>query len=457
MRRFDVIVVGSGCGLIIANEAAEHDLKVALVDKGPFGGTCLNNGCIPSKILIYTADRAVEAAEADRLGVSARVEAIDFPGIMERMRHSVGHDHEAMLEAARHGRNPRLFEGVGRFTGEYEMEVNGSKISAEKIFLASGSRPSIPPINGLDTVDYLTSETLLQLKERPESLIIIGGGYVGVEYAHFFAAMGTRVSIIEMADRLVLNEEPDMARVLQKKLSGRMDIYTNHRIQRAEKTAKGVALSIVAVDPPATPRKITAEKLLVAAGRVSNADLLEVKNAGIETDKRGFIVVNDLMETNKKGIFAVGDANGQHMFTHVANREAFVAAQNMVHEAGLKMSYRAVPHAVYSHPQMAAVGMREAEARADHEILVGVAAYRDVAKGDAMLENDAFAKAIVDREKGKLLGFHIIGPMAPELIQEVTNAMAEDISLENIGAGMHIHPALAELIPATLNRLEAVS
>jgi mycothione reductase len=307
----------------------------------------------------------------------------------------------------------------------------------------------VPPIKGLDHIDYLTNETVLELKERPESMIIIGGGYIAVEYSHFFAAMGTKVTILEMADRLVLSEEPAIAATLKNNLSKRMNVHTGAQVEEVKK--KNGNCVVVAKDAiTGLPKEYMAQKVMVAVGRRSNADLLKVENAGIEVDSRGYIKVNEYMETNKKNIYAVGDANGQQMFTHVANREAAVAANNLVHDTKEKMNYIAAPHAVYSHPQIASVGLTEEAAKKDHTLLVGIALYSSIAKGEAMMEEDSFAKAVVDKETNKILGFHIIGPNAPELIQEVVDTMESAGTVSNIMASMHIHPALSELVLQTL-------
>jgi mycothione reductase len=452
VKKYDVIVVGSGCGTIISEEATDRGLKVALVDKGPLGGTCLNLGCIPSKMLITVADRIVEIEEAAKLGIKAKVETIDFGAVMERMRRNVKKEREHIRKGILATKNLDFFEGEGHFTADYTIEVNDQRIRGEHIFLASGSRPFIPPIKGADTINYLTNESALQLKERPGSLIIIGGGYVGVEFGHFFAAMGTRVTILEMADRLVLAEEPEIAELLKKKLSERMAIYTSSQVAEVRKRGDGVAAVIR--DKNGRQKEIRAQKIMMAVGRRSNADLLKVENTGVETDPRGFIKVNEHLETSQKKIFAVGDANGQQMFTHIANREADLVAHNVLGGANLKMSYSAAPHAVYSHPQIASVGLGEEPARKKHKILVSRTRYFDVAKGQAMMEKEGFTKAIVDQDSGKLLGFHIIGPYAPLLIQEVTNAMTSGGQVDEILEGVHIHPALSELIPRTLINLK---
>jgi len=453
MKKYDVIVIGSGCGINIVDEALAHGLTVALVDKGPLGGTCANLGCIPSKMLIFAADRIAEIQEAKKLGIETEIRSINFNFIMERMRKAVRENQEHMKQELSRIEKLDFYEGEGHFVEDYTVEVTGRKIKGDRIFIASGSRPLIPPIKGLEDVAYLTNETILQLRERPESIIIIGGGYIAVEYGHFFAAMGTRVTILEMLDRLVLAEEPEISEILKKELSRSMYVYTGVQAEEVKKNVSGVTVTVNDLKT-GSKKEFTAQRILVAVGRRSNADLLKVENTGVEVDKRGFIKVDEYLETTKKNIFAVGDANGQQMFTHVANVEASLAADNAIHGSKIKMDYSAAPHAVYSHPQIASVGMTEEAARKAHKVLVGRAKYSDVAQGEAMMEENGFAKAIVEADTGKMLGFHIIGPYAPIVIQEVINAMASGGGINQIQTSMHIHPAITELIPRVLSNLK---
>jgi len=450
MKHYDVIVIGSGSGALISDEATSRGLKVALVDKGPLGGTCLNVGCIPSKMLIYPADRIVEIQEATKFGIHAEIRDIEFGLIMDRMRQSIAESQGHIREGIAETQNLDFYESEGRFVDDYTMEVGGTTIRGDTIVIASGSRIFIPPIKGLDGIDYLTNESALQLRTRPESLLIIGGGYIAVEYGHFFAAMGTKVTILEMADRLVLSEEPELAHVLQTELSKRMEIHTN--AQAREVQARGEGVVVVATDG-ATGKQIelAARKLMVAVGRRSNADLLDVEKTGVETDEKGYVKVNKYLETSRKNIFAVGDANGRYMFTHVANKEAAVVAENLFYGGDVAMDYGAIPHAVYSYPQIASVGMTEEGAMKQHAISVSRVKYWDVAKGEAMMEKVGYAKAILQKDNRQILGFHIIGPYAPVLVQEVVNAMTSGGHVDAINEGIHIHPALSELVPITVN------
>ncbi len=448
---YNAIVIGSGCGMNIVESALNHDMTVALVDRGPLGGTCLNLGCIPSKMLIHAADRIAEIQESGKLGINAGVRDIDFSHIVERMRESLRKSRDEIRSSIPLSEKLDFYEGEGHFVRDYTIEVNGGTIKGDRVFIASGSRPLIPPIKGLEDVGYLTNESVLQLKERPESLIIIGGGYIAVEYGHFFAAMGTMVTILEMADRLLVAEEPEISALLEEELGRRMEVHTNALAEEVKKS--GDTVTVVVRDSDRR-QEFSARNIMVAVGRRSNADSLNVRSTGVELDEKGFIKTNEYLETSKKNIWAVGDANGQYMFTHVSNREAAIAAHNALHGTRLKMDYSAIPHAVYSHPQIASVGLGEAAARKKHNILIGRARYRDVAQGEAMMEEGGFAKAVVDMETEKILGFHIIGPHAAILIQEVINAMTAGGNVGEISAALHIHPALPELIVRTLGNLE---
>jgi mycothione reductase len=455
MKEYDIIIIGGGSGMDVAEFSLMHGLKVAIVHKPPIGGTCQNFGCIPSKMLIFAADRIMEIQEAGKLGVHAEVQRIDFHAIMDRMNRVRKEEQEHELVGVNQVENLDYYYGKGHFIKDYVLEVNNEKIRGKKIVISTGARPLIPPIKGIDSVDFLTNESLLDLQERPESLIIVGGGYIAVEYGHFFAAMGTKVTILEKGARLIKNSEPEISDLLKTQLEKRMNIVTNFEVKEVKKEGKNI--SVFGIDNNGKEQKFTGEKILIAAGRKSNADLLKVEKTGVETDQKGYIRVNEFLETSKKNIWALGDANGKHMFKHVANREASLLAQNIVHGHKARMEYHAIPYAIFSHPQIASVGITEEQAKEKYDILIGKGFYSDTAKGDAMMEQEGFAKVIIDRKTGRILGFHIIGPYAPMIIQEVINAMSSsDGTPSSLFSGLHIHPALPELILVTFQNLEAV-
>jgi dihydrolipoamide dehydrogenase len=456
VRKYDVIVIGSGAGGLIVEQALTKGLRVAWVDKGPLGGTCLNVGCIPSKMVIFPADRIMEIREAGKLGIKAEIGEIDFEGILERTRNAIAHEREHMRDSIYGSRELDFYEDTGSFVGNRTMDVSGLKIKGEKIYIASGARPLIPPVQGLENVDYLTNDNVFELRKRPESLLIVGGGYIAVEFGHFFSAMGTKVTIVQRGGRLVKEEEPEISALLKKEMQKRMEIHTGTEVLEAGQDG-GLCRIIGRERETGETREFTGERVLICAGRTSNADLLHVEETGVDTDDRGYIVVNDYYETTRKGIWAFGDAIGRKMFRHSANQESLLAWKNSMNEEKETIDYQTVPHAVFSYPEIASVGLREAEAKEHYEgVLVGTARYRDVARGEAMMEDEAFAKMILEKGTGRILGCHIIGPQASILIQEVINAMTSGGYLGPVISGMHIHPALTELIHATLRHLHEV-
>jgi mycothione reductase len=454
MKTYDVIVIGAGdVGLGIAFKAASAGLKVALIDKGNIGGTCVNYGCVPTKTLIYTADRIAEILEATKLDIRAQITDIDFRAAMERMRNAVTSGRSSIKKTIEETENLDFINTEVHFINERTFEAGDEKIEGKKIFIASGASPSIPPIKGLDTISYLTNETVLELKKRPESMIIIGGGYVGLEYAHFFSTLGTKVTMVHRHSNFLPSEEPEISELLKKEIGKRIQLHMNVETSAVRHTRRGYAV-LVKDTHTGEGKEITAETLLVAAGRKSNASLLRVENAGIETDKANFIKVDEYLQTNKDRIWAVGDSNGRAMFTHAGDKEAELAWHNATNQEKIKMDYESVPHAVFTYPQIASVGLTEERGRKSHEILVGRAMYSDTVMGEAMVEREGFAKAIVEKGTQRILGFHIIGPHAAILIQEAVNAVTNIGNVKSITGCMHIFPALSGLITETLANLQ---
>ncbi len=454
MKKYDVVVVGAGdVGLAVAFKAAGTGLKTALIDKGNVGGTCVNSGCVPSKTLIHTADRIVDAEGAAALGFRAEISSIDFKAIMKRMRGVVSAGRNGIRRALEETENLDFINRECHFIDEHIIEAGGEKIRGKKIFIASGARPGLPPIKGLDTVPYLTNESVLELEERPESMIFLGGGYIGLEYAHFCSAMGTKTTIIDKSRVLLPFEEPEISELLRKEIGKRVELHLGVDVMEVKQSGSVCSAAIRDV-ATGDVKDVSAEVLMVAAGRRSNADILKVENAGIATGKSGFIEVDDYLRTNKKHIWALGDAIGRAMFTHAGDREAEIAWLNAAGRKKSRMDFGSVPHAVYSRPQIASVGLTEEQARRDYEVLVGKAKYSDTVMGEAMAESDGFAKAIVEKKSGRILGFHIIGPHAAILIQEVVNTVILGGTAKSITGCMHIFPALSNLVTETLENLE---
>jgi mycothione reductase len=453
MKEYDVIVIGAGTGLSVAFKAQASKLKVALIDKGNVGGTCVNVGCVPSKILIYHADRIAEIEDAKKLGIEAKVKRVDFPAIMARMKATIDESRTWMENEIKNSPGLDFYNEEARFTGDRTLQVGKETITGRKIFIVSGARPLIPPIKGLNGIRYLTNENLLRLREAPESIIIIGGGYIGVEYAHFFAALGTKVSVVQRQSRLIPNEEPEVSDHLKEELSKRMEILLDwETVEVWEK--KGMYTAILKNLETGYEKAVTGAQILVAAGRMSNADILDVHKTGVKTNEANYIDVDDTLLTSRKNIWAFGDAIGRQMFTHAGDMMRRVAWHNATSRKKRSFDFSIVPHAVFTRPQIASLGLTEEQAAKDHDILVGRANYSDVVMGDAMMETESFAKAIVEKKTEKILGFHIIGPEAAILIQEVVTAMARGGDVKSITDNMHIFPALSEIVPETFNNLE---
>ncbi|HEX9261548.1 MAG TPA: dihydrolipoyl dehydrogenase [Candidatus Bathyarchaeia archaeon] len=456
MERFDVLVIGSGSGMIVASTAVENGFKTAVIDSGPMGGTCLNVGCVPSKMLIYPADLVNIFNQSQKLGVHGTVNSVDFRNIMDRMHRLVNGDSSTQAKAVRETPNLKWFNQRGEFISDYTMQVGGETIRAEMVFIVSGARPRIPRFTGIEKVDYLTSDTVLKLETPPESIIIVGGGYVGAEYAHFFSGIGAKTTLIQRNQRLAPDEEPEISETLKSELGKRMEIHTSSEVVEVRQSGNSKTL----VTRNRVDGKIiefSAGALMVAAGRIPNSDLLKPEKTGVQLDENGFIKVNQYLETSKKNIWAFGDSIGKEMFKHVANYEAGIAWHNANHDHKVEMDYSAAPHAIFTHPQVASVGLKEDEAREQgYRILVGKAFYKDTAMGSAMGGPEGFVKVIVENGTEKILGGHIIGPEASSLIQEITNAMAtENKSYAQIVRAMHIHPAMSEVVQQAFGNLHS--
>ena len=458
MIKFDAIVIGSGSGMKVVWSALQEGLKVALVERGPLGGTCLNNGCIPSKVMIYPADVVSTLRDAKGVGIDGTVNKADFGLIMRRVWDIIERERKSSEEEIRSQENLVWYRETAQFVGDYTLDVGGETITAPRICIATGSRPGVPPIPGLKESGYLDNITLLSLKRLPESMIIIGAGYIGCEYGHCFSALGTKVTLIGRHPVVLDDEDPEISAIVTKVLSRDLRFAANYDADHVETHDNRKIVYAKNVKTGGMER-FEAEELLVAAGRSSNADLIKPDVTGVEADKKGWIKVDKYLETTRPGIYALGDATGRYMFKHTANYAADVVADNMLRNKKRIFDTHAVPHAVFTHPQVGGVGMTEAEAiRAGKSVLVGRAKYADSAKGYAMGDVEGLVKVVVEAGTNRILGCSIVGPEAPVLVQQVVflmNAGLEDVA--PLERSQVIHPALSEVLANAFANLQSPS
>ncbi|MGE5379403.1 MAG: dihydrolipoyl dehydrogenase [Candidatus Saccharibacteria bacterium] len=454
MEEYDLIIIGSGAGMNIVDQAVNAGQKVALIENGPLGGTCLNRGCIPSKMWVYPADVIREIGDAEKIGIKAKVESIDFDVIRRRTWDLVLKDRNQMERAVKEDPRMKWYATTGRFVGDKTLQVFDTTIHAPKVVISAGARTHVPPIPGLDGVPYLTSENLFDITKLPASIILLGGGYKSCEFGHFFSAMGVDTSIIQRNVRLVPDEEPEISFVVAKKLSEYASVSLNQVIKEIRKTANGIA--VVRTDRfSGETIEEEAEALFIGTGMQSNSDLLNVQAAGVQMNAAGYILVNDYLETNVPGIWALGDITGRHMYRHTANYESQVVWYNMNGPGKSVVDEHAIPHAIYTYPTVGSVGLTEADAKANGlNYLVGINRYINVAKGNAMADDFGLVKVIVEKGTRRILGAHIVGKEADVLVQQIVYLMnCGDQSYLPMAHSQIIHPALSEVLIGAMGRL----
>jgi len=451
MKKYDVLIIGKGSSGYIMDKAAVQGLKVALIDKPPIGGTCMNFGCIPSKSLIYPADliRSLQSTSAPGIE-NVRIET-DFSSIMNKIKKNREKNRKSQKKHLDNLSNVDYYAGEAHFIDEKTIKVNDIELTADKIFLANGAHPFIPPIKGLENVDYLTNESILELKNKPKKIIIIGGGYIALEFAHFLSAFGVEVTILERSEKLLKKLEPELSERLEPEVRKYANLHLNTEAVEVKENNGKVE---VITENEEKQETLQADKILVAVGRKSNADSLDLEHTSIHTDERGYIKVNKFLETNQKNVWAIGDINGKYMFKHVANLESRIAWYNATHQDSKSMDYSAVPYALYCFPEIASVGLTEKEAQKKYDIQVGESEYKQVVKGSIIDAHNGFVKAIVEKKSRRLLGFHIIGPYASILIQEAVNVVANNETIDFITNSIHTFPSLSEIILKPLVNLK---
>jgi len=459
-EQFDLIIVGSGSGNSIPEYLA--DWNIAIVERGVYGGTCLNVGCIPSKMFVLPADKALDARSGEKLNIDTQFNGADFGAMRDRVFSRI----DAISDSGRDYRangspNVTLYEGTACFVGDKVFEVamnDGSdpvRIAAPKVLLAAGARPVTPPIPGLSTTGFHTSDTIMRLPALPRRLGIIGGGFIAVEMGHVFSALGSAVTMINRSDGLLRGFDREVSDRFTEVFSERVEVRFGHVPTEVRRNANGE------VEVDLAGETLVFDQILVATGREPNSDLLDVEQGGLECHHHGTVKVDDTMATSVPGVWAVGDIANSHQLKHLANAEAKVAFWNIAHsdEPGFvprRQSYKAVPSAVFSNPQVARVGLTEEQAIEQglpHK--VGRRDYGGTAYGWALVDETSFAKVIVNSETGMIIGAHIIGPQAANLIQPIIQAMELDTPAADVAEKVfYIHPALTEVVENAL--LEAL-
>lgn len=492
MEHFDLVIVGSGAGLMVMEAALGKGLRCALIEKAKLGGTCLTKGCIPSKMLVYPADFIREAEKAGRIGVEVGRPAVNWEVVSGRMWEQINF-HRTIEENLKRIPNLTIYRGTGAFTGPDSMTVScegtEERISGDRFLIAAGARTFVPHVEGLEEAGYVTSETFFGEKfpQRPwESLVIIGGGAISAEFAHIFSAFGTKVSVLVRSGGILNKEEPEIAEFVGRQFTkSGIDLLTNSSpvSVRAEGGKKYLTIENSVTGERSV---VECQEIFVASGVRSNADTLALDKAGVETDKSGWIVTNSYLETSRSHIWALGDINGKYQFRHKANYEAQILSRNLFSgEDKQEARYDAVPWAVFTHPQVAHLGMTEQEVQKKGiPYQTAYNHFSEVVGGRAMGyqkrdEDDGFVKVIIGHNKG-ILGVHIVGPQAAVLLQPFVYLMnagyqcakaaramtareVEDLRIlcPNLGTyapinnSMVIHPSLNELTAWVFEKVKA--
>lgn len=455
MAEFDLIVVGSGTGNSIIDDRFA-DKRVALVERSEvFGGLCLNAGCIPTKMFVHPADVMAEVRSSARIGLDIPQSRADWPAIRERVFGRI----DAVAEAGRQWResndNVTLFNAEARFVGPRRLLVGDEELTAPDIILATGSStrfPDLPGVKDTGVAEHVhTSDSIMRLEELPSSVVIVGGGFVAAEFAHVFASFGSKVTVVYRGSRLLRHEDDDISDKFTSAMGARCRLRFGHELRELQRGHRGVAVGTV--DEQGIEYEFEADQVLLALGRTPNSADLNPGAGGIDVDQDGFIAVDDYQRTSAEGVWALGDVSNRSMLKHVANHEARTVAHNIVHPDDPVRSNRSViPHAVFSAPQVAAVGMTEREAIANGvRYTAFTQAYADVAYGWAIEDDGHVVKMIVDRDSGLILGAHIMGPHASMLLQPIVQAMSFGLDAHAMARGQFwVHPAPAEVVENAL-------
>ncbi|HEY9563555.1 MAG TPA: mycothione reductase [Nocardioides sp.] len=448
MTHFDIAVIGAGSGNFLMNRSLS-DQQFAVIEEDRFGGTCLNVGCIPTKMFVHAAEVAGQVRDAARFGVDATLDQVRWTDIRDRVFGRIDPNSASAHQHRENGENTTVFTGHATFTGDHSLSVTttagSEEVTADRIVVAAGARPTVPA--EIAHVPHHTSDTIMRIDALPRSLTILGGGVVGTEFAHIFSGLGVEVSIVNRGTNLLRKIDTEICDRFTALAREQWRCHLGQGVARAEATETGVALVL------ADGTRVESEMLLVATGRVPKTDRLGLENTGIELHDDGRIRVDEFGRTTADDIWALGDVSSPHQLKHVANHEARTIARNLAHPEDLQaFDHRFVPAGIFTNPQIAAVGLTEDEARrAGHRVTVASHAYGDTAYGWALEDTTGICKVVADQETGLILGTHILGPDASTLIQPAIQAMSFGLTASEMARSQFwIHPAMTEVLENAL-------
>lgn len=459
MKHYDAIIIGSGQGgTPLAKKLAGKGWKTALVEKENVGGTCVNVGCTPTKTMIASAKTAYAVMQAEKYGVETTGLKININTILARKDNIVNSFRNGSQKGLEHTENLELLFGTASFFGEKKLKVllnDGSEeeLTADKIFIDTGTRAAIPSIEGLTETGYLTSTSLMELQQVPAHLLIIGGGYIGLEFGQMYKRFGSKVTILEYSQQFLSREDEDIAEEVMKFLQAEeIDIKTNAHIQRVQKNGDNIVVTVVVSEEE---KEISCTDILVSAGRTPNTDMLNLEAAGIKTDERGYIIANDKLETTAKDVYAIGDVKGGPEFTHIAYNDYIILYNNLVEGKDENIKDRLVPYTMFTDPQLGRVGITEQEGlKKGLNIRVAKLPMAHVARAIETGDTRGIMKAVVDAESGVILGVAIVGQEGGEVMSVLQMAMAGGITWQQLKDMVFAHPLYAESINNLFMQME---
>jgi len=451
----DAIIIGTGqAGPALAGRLAAAGMSTAIIERKLVGGTCVNTGCIPTKTLVASARAAHMARRAGEFGVDVGGPvSVDMARVKARMREITDASNAGVTKWLEGMQGVELIRGHARLTAPGAVEVDGRTLAAPRIFLDVGARAAIPPIEGLDAVDYLTNTSMLALDALPEHLVIVGGSYIGLEFAQMYRRFGAEVTVVQRGDRLIPREDPDVSQAVREIVEEEgVAVRLDAECVRVAPREGGIS---VGVDCAGGPPQIEGSHLLLATGRQPNTDDLGLDAAGVDTDERGHIVVDDGLQTTAPGIWALGEANGRGGFTHTAYDDFEIVAANLLDGGERRVSDRIPCYGLFIDPPLGRVGLTEAQARqSGRRVCVGRRRMSRVGRAREFSETRGFMKVVVDADSERLLGAAILGLNGDEAVHALIQAMYADRPVSALRRAVHIHPTVAELIPTVLGDLE---